>query len=83
MGGVGGDRGGGYDGGGGGMPDREEMERMRAAMEAAVRAPERLIIVKADPGLVVTDEEGSVPDHPTCRLATCRPADSLTTRPRR
>jgi hypothetical protein len=31
---------------------------MRAAMEAAVRAPERLIIVKADTGLVVTDEEG-------------------------
>ena len=44
--------------GGGGMPDREEMERMRATMQAVVRAPERLIIVKADPGLVVTDEEG-------------------------
>ena len=56
MSGMGG-RGGGY-GGGGGMPDREEMDRMRAAMEAAVRAPERLIIVKADTGLVVTDEEG-------------------------
>jgi hypothetical protein len=57
MGGMGGGRGGGL-GGGGGMPDREEMERMRAAMQAVVRAPERLIIVKADPGLVVTDEEG-------------------------
>ena len=45
-------------GGGGGMPDREEMERMRAAMVAVVRAPERLIIVKADPGLIITDEEG-------------------------
>ena len=56
MGGGMGGRGGGH--GGGGMPDREEMERMRAAMEAVVRAPERLIIVKADPGLIVTDEEG-------------------------
>ena len=56
MGGGMGGRGGGY--GGGGMPDREEMERMRAAMEAVVRAPERLIIAKADPGLIVTDEEG-------------------------
>jgi len=59
MGGMGGGMGGrgGY-GGGGGMPDNEDMERMRAAMDAARRAPERLIIVKADPGLVVTDEEG-------------------------
>jgi hypothetical protein len=56
-GGMGGGRGGGY-GGGGGMPDREEMERMRATMEAVVRAPERLIIVKGDPGLIITDEEG-------------------------
>ena len=55
MGGMGG-RGGGF--GGGGMPDREEMERMRATMEAVMRSPERLIIVKADPGLIVTDEEG-------------------------
>ena len=61
MGGMGGGMGGGRGGGmgsGGGMPDREEMERMRATMEAVVRAPERLIIVKADPGLIVTDEEG-------------------------
>ena len=56
MSGMGG-RGGGF-GGGGGMPDPEEMERMRAAMEAAVRTPERLIIVKADRGLIVTDDEG-------------------------
>ena len=56
-GGMGGGRGGGM-GGGGGMPDREEMARMRATMEAVVRAPERLIIVTADPGLIVTDEEG-------------------------
>jgi hypothetical protein len=57
MGGGMGGRGGGY-GGGGGMPSPEEMERMSAAMDAARRAPERLIIVKADPGLVVTDEDG-------------------------
>ena len=56
MGGGMGGRGGGH--GGGGMPDREEMERMRATMQAVMRAPERLIIVKADPGLIVTDEEG-------------------------
>ena len=59
MGGMGGGMGGrGGGSGGGGMPDREEMERMRATMQAVLRAPERLIIVKADPGLVVTDEEG-------------------------
>lgn len=57
MGGFGGRRGGGGRDGGG-MPDREEMERRRAAMDAALRAPARLIIVKGDPGLIVTDEEG-------------------------
>jgi hypothetical protein len=40
------------------MPNPEEMERMRAAMDAARHASERLIIVKADPGLVITDEDG-------------------------
>lgn len=61
MGGMGGGgmggRGGGF-GGGGGMPDPEEMERMRATMDAVTRVPQRLIIVKADPGLILTDEEG-------------------------
>ena len=45
-------------GGGGGMPNEEEMERTRAALDAATRTPTRLIIVKGDPGLIVTDEEG-------------------------
>jgi len=58
-GGMGG-RGGGFGGrgGSGDMPDREEMERMRAAMDAAVRAAKRLIIVKGETGLIVTDDEG-------------------------
>ena len=52
MGGFGG-RGGGRSGDGGDMPDREDMERMRAAMDAARRTPARLIIVTGDPGLIV------------------------------
>ena len=56
-GGMGG-RGGGYGGRGGEMPNPEEMERMRAAMAAVLHAPARLIIVKGDPGLIVTDDEG-------------------------
>ena len=55
MGGFGRRGGGGQDGG---MPDQDDMERRRAAMDAALRAPARLIIVKGDPGLIVTDEEG-------------------------
>jgi len=62
MGGPGGmgGRGGGMrgPGAGGGMPDREEMERRRSAMDAAMRVPSRLIIVNGESGLVVTDEEG-------------------------
>jgi hypothetical protein len=57
MGGFGG-RGGGRGGDGRDMPDREDMERMRAAMDAARRTPARLIIVTGDPGLIVTDDEG-------------------------
>ena len=44
--------------GDGGMPNPEDMERMRAAMDAATRVPTRLIIVKSETGLIVTDEEG-------------------------
>ena len=40
------------------MPNRDEMERWRAAMDAAMRAPARLIIVKGEPGLIVTDDQG-------------------------
>jgi hypothetical protein len=43
---------------GGDMPNPEEMERMRAAMDAVQRAPTRLIIVKGETGLIVTDDEG-------------------------
>jgi hypothetical protein len=51
--------GGGYGGRGGGeMPDREEMERARAAMDAVMHISTRLIIVGADAGYVVTDEDG-------------------------
>ena len=59
-GGMGG-RGGGYGGrggSGGDMPNPEEMERRRAAMDAVLHAPARLIIVKGDPGLIVTDDQG-------------------------
>jgi hypothetical protein len=56
-GGMGG-RGGGFGGRGGEMSNPEEMERMRAAMNAVLHAPARLIIVKGDPGLIVTDDEG-------------------------
>jgi hypothetical protein len=56
MGGPGGGFGG--RGGGGSMPNREDMERTRSAMDAVMRAPARLIIVSAHPGLVITDEEG-------------------------
>jgi hypothetical protein len=61
MGGYGGGmggRGGGMGGRGGDMPNPEEMERMRAAMDAVRRAPTRLIIVKGETGLIVTDDEG-------------------------
>jgi hypothetical protein len=59
MGGMGGGMGrrGGF-GGGGGAPDQEDMERRRAAMDAAMRRPARLIIVKGESGLIVTDEDG-------------------------
>ena len=58
-GGMGG-HGGGYGGrgGGGGMANPEEMERMRATMEAVLHAPARLIIVKGEQGLIFTDDEG-------------------------
>jgi hypothetical protein len=56
MGGQGGGYGGG--GGGGGMPNPEEMERMRAAMDAVLHPPARLIIVKGEQGLIVTNDEG-------------------------
>jgi hypothetical protein len=42
----------------GDMPNPEEMERMRAAMDAVRHAPTRLIIVKGETGLIVTDDEG-------------------------
>jgi hypothetical protein len=59
SGGMGGGRGGGMGGPGeGGTPNREEMERMRAVMEAVMRPPTRLILVKSESGLVQTDEEG-------------------------
>jgi hypothetical protein len=40
------------------MPKSEDTEAMRAAMDAATRTATRLIIVKSDTGLIVTDEEG-------------------------
>jgi hypothetical protein len=40
------------------MPSREEMERQRAVIEAVMRPPQRLILVKSETGLVLTDEEG-------------------------
>lgn len=56
----GGGRGGSGDPGGGGrMGSPEDMERMRAVMEVALRAPARLTIVTADERLVVTDDEGA------------------------
>lgn len=61
MGGPGGmgGRGGGPGGPGGGeMPDREEMERTRAAMDAVMRVPLRLIIVTTETGYLLTDEDG-------------------------
>lgn len=58
MGGPGGGYGGRGGGGGGGMPNPEEMERMRAAIDAVLHAPARLIIVKGEQGLIVTDDEG-------------------------
>jgi hypothetical protein len=48
----------GNPGGAGGMPSPEEMERMRAVMEVAMRVPAKLTIVKSDERLVVTDDEG-------------------------
>jgi hypothetical protein len=57
-GGMGGGGRGGDPGGGGGMGSPEDMERMRAVLEVALRAPARLTIVTADERLVVTDEEG-------------------------
>ena len=55
----GGGMGGGMGGrGGGGMPNPEDMERMRATMEAVLHTPARLIIVKGEEGLIVTDDEG-------------------------
>jgi hypothetical protein len=58
-GGMGG-QGGGYGGrgGGGGMANPEEMERMRATMDAVLHTPARLIIVKGEQGLILTDDEG-------------------------
>jgi hypothetical protein len=61
MGGPGGmgGRSGGFGGPGGGeMPDREEMERARAAMDAVMRMSPRLIIVTAEKGYLLTDDEG-------------------------
>jgi hypothetical protein len=57
MGGQGGGYGG-RGGGGAGMPNPEDMERMRAAMAAVLHAPARLIIVNSERGLIVTDDEG-------------------------
>jgi len=57
-GGMGGGGMGGRGGGGGGMPNPEDMERMRATMEAVLHTPARLIIVKGEQGLIVTDDEG-------------------------
>ena len=45
WGGMGGGGRGGDPGGGGGMGSPEDMERMRAVMEVAMRAPARLTIV--------------------------------------
>jgi hypothetical protein len=58
MGGQGGGYGGHGGGGGGGMPNPEEMERLRATMEAVLHTPARLIIVKGEQGLILTDDEG-------------------------
>lgn len=46
-------------GGGAGMGSPEDMERMRAVMEVAMRAPGKLTIVTADARLVVTDGDGA------------------------
>jgi hypothetical protein len=56
-GGMGG--GGGFGGPGGGeMPNREEMERTGAAMEGVMRMSNRLIIVKAEAGYLLTEDDG-------------------------
>ena len=44
--------------GSGEMPDREDMERARAAMDAVLRMSSRVIIVASDTGYVLTDDEG-------------------------
>src|SRR5262245_1440089 len=51
-GGMGGGGYGGRGGGGGGMPNPEDMERMRATMEAVLHTPARLIIVRGEQGLI-------------------------------
>jgi hypothetical protein len=53
-----GGRGGTGGSGGGENSNREEMERQRAVMDAAMHVPTRLILVKSATGLVLTDEEG-------------------------
>jgi hypothetical protein len=60
MGGFGGGgRRGGFPGGeGGNARSREDIERMRAVMEVALRAPGKLTIVRSEAVLVVTDEDG-------------------------
>lgn len=40
------------------MPNPDERERTRAAMEAAMHVPTRLTIVRSESGLIVTDEQG-------------------------
>lgn len=40
------------------MPNREEMERTRAAMEGVMRMSNRLIIVKAEVGYLLTEDDG-------------------------
>jgi hypothetical protein len=51
--------GGGFGGPRGGeMPNREEMERTRAAMEGVMRMSKRLIIVKAEAGYLLTEDDG-------------------------
>lgn len=45
-------------GGRGNMPSREEMERMRAAMDLVMRPSLKLTIVRNDTGLILTDEHG-------------------------
>jgi hypothetical protein len=60
-GGFGGGRGrggGGFGGGGGGGRSPEDMERARAVMEVAMRAPQRLTIVRTEADVILTDEEG-------------------------